>query len=107
MDRALEGIRVIDFSWVIAGPILTRCLGDFGAEVIKIESQTHPDWVRFLPPFKDGKPGINRSGMWANYHCNKYSVSLNINHPKGTDLIKRLVSHADVVVENYVPGTMD
>jgi len=58
---ALEGIRVVDFSWVLAGPALTRYLADYGAEVIKIESTIHPDITRTSPPYRDGKAGLNRS----------------------------------------------
>ncbi|MFC1934272.1 CaiB/BaiF CoA transferase family protein [Chloroflexota bacterium] len=107
MAGALEGIRVIDFSWVMAGPGLTRYLGDFGAEIIKIESSTHPDICRTMPPYKDGKPGLNRSAVWANYNCNKYGVGINLKHPKGVELVKRLISQADAVVENFTPGTME
>jgi benzylsuccinate CoA-transferase BbsF subunit len=107
MEKALEGIRVLDFSWVLAGPTLTRCLGDFGAEVIRIESTTHPDVIRTSPPYKGGKQTMNNSGYWATYNCNKYSANINLNHPKGSELVKRLVVQSDVVVENFIPGTMD
>lgn len=107
MSQALENIRVIDFSWILAGPALTRYLADYGAEVIKIESTVYPDMARTMLPYKDGKPGLNRSGYWANYHANKYGMSLNLNHPKAIDLVKRLISQCDIVVENFVPGTMD
>ena len=107
MEKALEGIRVIDFSWVLAGPTLTRCLGDFGAEVIHIESTTHPDVIRTSPPYKGGKQTINNSGYWATYNCNKYSVNIDLNHPKGSELVRRSVAKSDVVVENFIPGTMN
>ena len=100
MDKALSGLRVIDFSWILAGPALTRYLADYGAEVIKIESTIHPDQVRATPPYKDGKPGLNRSVFWANYNCNKYGMALNLGHPKSPGIIKRLVAEADVVVES-------
>ncbi|MBI4296389.1 MAG: CoA transferase [Chloroflexi bacterium] len=107
MADALEGIRVIDFSWVLAGPAMARYLGDFGAQVIKVESNIHPDVIRTSPPYHEGKPGINRSTYWANYNCNKYSMNINLDHPKGPELAKRLIAHADAVVENFIPGTMD
>ncbi len=107
MAGALDGIRVIDFTWVVAGPTLTRFLADFGAEVIKVESSKHPDSHRTAPPFKDGRPGLNRSAYWANYNCNKYSVSVNLGHSKGPGLVRRLIAQADVVVENLLPGAMD
>lgn len=106
MAGALAGIRVIDFSWVLAGPGLTRYLADYGAEVIKVESSIHPDLIRTTPPYRDDKPGLSRSAFWANYNCNKYSAGINIDHPKGREVVKRLIAHADVVVENFKPGTM-
>ncbi|MDD5127205.1 MAG: CoA transferase [Dehalococcoidales bacterium] len=107
MARALEGIRIIDFTWVLAGPAMTRYLADYGAEVIQVESSTHPDVIRTSPPYHGGKQTMNNSGYWATYHLNKYSASININHPKGPELIKKLVAEADVVVENFIPGTME
>ena len=107
MAGALEGIRVIDFTWVLAGPALTRYLGDYGAEVIKVESNIHPDVIRTSPPYYEGKRGINRSIYWANYNCNKYSMSINLEHPKGPALVKRLVANAEAVGENFIPGVMD
>ncbi len=107
MASALEGLRVVDFSWAIAGPQLTRCLADFGATVIKVESHTHLDLVRTNPPFKDSIPGINRSGYWAGNNVNKYGISLNLNHPKAFDIVKMLIPLADVVIENFSPGTVE
>ena len=57
-------------------------LAHHGAEVIRIESLTRPDELRGIEPFKDGIPGINRSGCYANYNSNKYGIALNLNHPR-------------------------
>ena len=75
MTKALEGIRVIDFSWVLAGPTLTRCLGDFGAEVIHIESTTHPDVIRTSPPYKGGEQTINNSGYCKRFRRGKWAFN--------------------------------
>ena len=104
--QVLEGIKVADFSWVVVGPVVTRCLADFGATVIRIESATTPDILRVSPPFKDNLSGLNRSAYFANYGANKYSLSLNLKHPKGPAVAKRLVAWADVVCESFTPGTM-
>ena len=104
--QVLEGIKVADFSWVVVGPVVTRCLADFGATVVRIESATNPDILRVSPPFKDGLPGLNRSAYFANYNANKYSLSLNLKHPKGPAVARRLVTWADVVCESFTPGTM-
>ena len=105
--QALEGLRVADFSWYIAGPSITMWLAHHGAQVIRIESLTRPDELRGIEPFKDGIPGINRSGCYANYNSNKYGMALNLGHPKGLEVARRIVSWADVAVENFTPGTME
>ena len=104
---ALEGIRIADFSWFAAGPLTTRILSDFGAIVIKLESVEIPDGLRTTPPYKDDIPGLNRSAYFANYNCNKLSISINLRNPDGKRLAERLVMWADVVVENFTPGVMD
>ncbi|MBI2858840.1 MAG: CoA transferase [Chloroflexi bacterium] len=106
MAGALDGIRILDFTWVLAGPATTRYFADYGAEVIKIESHVHPDFIRTTPPYNEGKPGLNRSAYWANYNGNKYGMSIDLDHPKGIELVKRLVPHVDIVAENFKPGTM-
>ncbi len=105
-QQALEGIRVVDFSWYIAGPSIAMWLAHHGAQVIRIESLTRPDELRTIEPFKDGIPGINRSGCYADYNSNKYGMSLNLKHPRGVEVARRLVAWADVAVENFTPGTM-
>jgi len=103
----LTGIRVLDFTWVRAGATGTRFLADFGAEVIKVESAQSPDPIRFGPPFAERKVGINRSGWFNNVNRNKKSIALNMHHPTGVEIAKRLVAASDVVTENFTPGTME
>ncbi len=103
----LQGIRVVDFTWVGVGPMLTRYLGDFGAEVIRIESRTRLDPFRHTPPFVEEKPGIERSGQFLNLNTSKCHVTLNLNHPKACQLARRLVAQADVVVENFTSQVME
>lgn len=102
----MAGVRVVDFCWVTAGPMATRNLADFGAEVIKLESRTRVDLVRGYPPLSEGKTGLNVSGPFNNYNRNKLGITLNIGHPRGRDIVKRLVSISDVVSDNFTPGTM-
>lgn len=106
MSGALEGIRVVDFSWGAAGPIATKLLADYGAEVIRIESIYKPDWLRGVPPNKDGVAGFERSGYYANFNSSKRLISLNMNHPKGRGVFLRLVRIADVVSDNFTPRAM-
>jgi len=99
--KALEGIRVLDLTHAMAGPICTMFLGAMGAEVIKIE----PPWgemTRMFPPLVKGV-----SPYFAFLDRNKKGVTLNLKHPKGLDMFKEMVKKSDVVVENFSPGTMD
>lgn len=105
--NALQGIKVADFSWIIAGPLTGKFLADFGAEVTRIESSTSPDVLRSVWPMKDGIAGIDRSPTFARYNAGKYGVSLNLRHPKGVEVAKRIVAWADIVLENFTPGAME
>ena len=91
---ALDGVRIVDFSWQIAGPTCTRYLGAMGADVIRIESGRRPDpyRARTISYF------INQS---------KKSITLNLSHPQGIQLVKDLASISDVVVENFAPGVIE
>jgi len=103
----LEGLRILDFSWVWAGPICTMVLGDMGAEVIKIESNHRIDNCRVIPPFPEGEGGgVNRGGQFNTYNRNKKSCTLNLSQPGAREIAKKLVSLSDVVVENFSPPVM-
>ena len=103
---AFEGVKVLDFTWIGVGPITTKYLADHGATVIKVESATHPDGVRINAPLKDKLPGTNRSGFFTNFNSSKYGATLNLNHPRGLEIAKRMVQWADVVAESYAPRAM-
>jgi len=99
----LTGIRVLDFTHVLAGPFATMLLGDLGAEIIKIEKPGTGDSVRLSgPPFKNGE-----SAYFVGHNRNKKSVCLDLKTQEGVDLIKRLIREFDVVVENFRPGVME
>lgn len=102
----LAGVKVIDLTWLISGPIACRFLGDHGAEVVKVETNRMPDNIRLTTPFSANISGVNRSTTFANYNAGKYSISLNLNHPRASEVARRLVSWADVVVESFRPGLM-
>tara|TARA_B100002003_G_scaffold251892_1_gene298568 strand:+ start:4077 stop:6611 length:2535 start_codon:yes stop_codon:yes gene_type:complete len=92
----LAGVRVVDFSWVIAGPTCTRILANMGAEVIKVESQRRPD--------------PTRRGGGANFHLlnqSKRSLALNLAAPEGLELAKQLIAVSDVVIENFASGVFE
>lgn len=105
----LEGIKVVDISRVLAGPYCTQILGDLGADVIKIEHPTRGDDTRaWGPPFADRSDGEGH-GESAYFLCvnrNKKSLGLNFQDQRGQEILKRLIKDADVLVENFVPGTL-
>ncbi|KAF9123098.1 hypothetical protein BGX30_001622 [Mortierella sp. GBA39] len=109
---ALDGIRVLDLTRVLAGPYCTQLLGDLGAEVIKIENPRGGDDTRaWGPPFaKNIDPSSSatqESAYFLGVNRNKKSITVNIRTPQGRDLIHDLVKKCDVLVENYVPGKLD
>jgi crotonobetainyl-CoA:carnitine CoA-transferase CaiB-like acyl-CoA transferase len=104
--QVFEGIKVADFAWVIVGPRSTQHLAEHGATVVRIESTTHPETLRMAGPFRENKPGVNRSAFYPRYNTNKYGVSLNLNHPKARDIALKLVEWADIVSESFPPGRM-
>ncbi|MBY6676612.1 CoA transferase [Rhodococcus sp. BP-332] len=102
MTGPLEGIRVLDASTILAGPLVAQILGDFGADVVKIEHPTKPDGMRGHGLDKDGHPL-----WWTMVSRNKRGMTLNLGKPEGADVFRKLVADADVVVENFRPGTLE
>ncbi|HWO94704.1 MAG TPA: CoA transferase [Dehalococcoidia bacterium] len=107
LELPLAGIRVLDFGTTVAGPTAARHLSDYGAEVIKIESEVHPDTLRVGAPYAEGKPGINRSGYFAVYNAGKLSFALNLRIPESHAILRMLVERSDIVIETFRPGVMD
>ncbi|MBI3954135.1 MAG: CoA transferase [Chloroflexi bacterium] len=103
----LEGVRVVDFCWAGVGPMTTRHLADFGAEVIKVESMTRVEVCRRAGPHRSAPPDQDSSTQFGNYNSNKLSVSINVKHPEGVELIKRLLRVADVVTDSFSGGVME
>jgi benzylsuccinate CoA-transferase BbsF subunit len=102
-----EGIKIADFTWWIAGPLTTKTFADYGATVVTIESAKKPGGLRVSMPFKDNKPGLDRSGFFAYFNANKYSLSLDLATPQGREIARKLISWADIVAENFSPGVME
>lgn len=102
----LQGLKVVDFSWSIAGPVIAKHLADFGATVVHVESHTRPDVTRTIRPFKDGIPHVDRAGIFNVLNTSKLSLSVNLNNKKGRELASRAIKWADVLVESYTPKTM-
>lgn len=103
--EALSGIRVLDFSHVIFGPIAARMLADYGAEVIKLELPFYGDLWR--PATYWGKYWKHSNPIWHNITKNKYFISVNLQLKQSKDLIYQMAEKADVVIENFAPGTAD
>jgi benzylsuccinate CoA-transferase BbsF subunit len=119
--KMLEGLKVVDFTTVIAGPFITKTMAAHGAEVIKIESRTHPDLWRGGMFSRNRKQAMAMSGMvpddlkpfspWMNtgvafgfWNTGKQSIALDLAKPKAVELAKQLVARADIVVENFAGG---
>jgi crotonobetainyl-CoA:carnitine CoA-transferase CaiB-like acyl-CoA transferase len=107
--KALEGIRFLDLTRILAGPYCSMLFADLGAEVIKIEPPGG-EIIRDNPPrVQQGKGGPHersRSGYFLSLNRNKFGITLNLKHPKAVAIFKDLVKIADVVLENYAPGVM-
>nr|XP_058972801.1 succinate--hydroxymethylglutarate CoA-transferase-like isoform X3 [Pocillopora verrucosa] len=103
MRGPLSGVRVLDMTRILAGPFTTMLLGDLGAEIIKIEKPESGDDTRsWAPPFCE-----NESTYFLSINRNKKSIAVNIKDPKGTEIVRKLASKCDVLVENYLPGKLD
>ncbi len=104
--QPFSGVKIADFSWNATGPIATKALALHGATVVRVESNVRHDLSRFAPPYAGGETGVNRSTFWTEFNINKYGMSLNLNHPKSRDVVKRLVAWADIVAESFRVGQM-
>jgi len=104
MAGALDGLRVVDLTRVVAGPLCTQMLGDLGADIAKVERRGDGDDLRALgPPFV---PGSEDSTYFVSLNRNKRSVSVDFARPEGAAILKRMVARADVLIENFRPGTL-
>jgi benzylsuccinate CoA-transferase BbsF subunit len=107
-SRPFEGINILDFTWAATGPHSLNPLAFFGATIIKVESRGKFDGLRTLGPFKDGIADPEHSYSFAYSQSGKrYNVTLNLSHPKGMEIIKKLIKWADIVADSYSTGTME
>lgn len=104
--KVFDGLKVVEFTWVVAGPWVGKYLAENGAEVIRIETGPRPDLFRFAAPYKDNIPGPDRAPMAAIFNNDKMGITLDLRHPKGLEVARKLIARADVLVENYTPGTL-
>ena len=102
----LNHIRVLDLSRILAAPYCTQLLGDYGAEIIKIEQPDSGDGTRAWGPPWVGEGDARQSAYFLSANRNKKSVTVNMKSPAGIDLLKALVGKCDVLIENFLPGTL-
>nr|WP_090447255.1 CaiB/BaiF CoA-transferase family protein [Pseudomonas benzenivorans] len=102
MDKPLQGIRVIELGQLIAGPFAAKMLADFGAEVIKVEAPGSGDPLRKWRLLHEGT-----SVWWAAQSRNKRSLTLDLRQPEAQEVVRRLIAEADVLIENFRPGTLE
>jgi CoA:oxalate CoA-transferase len=102
----LNGVVVLDITRVVAGPFCSMLMADLGATVIKVEHPEDPDYARSFPPFVSGSDK-QFSAFFAQFNRNKLGITLDMKRPAGKELLKKLVRRADVLVENFRPGTME
>lgn len=104
----LAGVRVLDFSWALVGSITTKTLGDLGAEVIKVESRGRPCLSRLDVQVSASRAGNFDDKPWfAHLNSSKMSLAIDLKRPEAREIIDPLIDWADIVVENFSPGTMD
>ena len=103
---ALGDVRVLDFTWLAAGPWATRLLADFGATVVKVESSARIDAMRVLPPFIDGQHDLDAGGGFQSSAAGKLSLDLDLKNPAAREIVLDLVRWADVLTESFSPRAM-
>jgi benzylsuccinate CoA-transferase BbsF subunit len=102
----LAGVRVLDLGWTWAGPYGTMILTDLGADVVKVESSRRIDVLRWSGAFSDGVRDFERGGYYSACNRGKQSVSIDLKHPQGRELVLRLAARCDVAIENFSPGVL-
>jgi benzylsuccinate CoA-transferase BbsF subunit len=107
VPQAVSGLKVLEFGGYAAGPHIGKLLANFGASTVHVESRARPDGFRVqYPPFKDNRPGYNRSGCFAFFNDSKYSVTVDLKKPQGVVLAQRMAQWCDLIIENMRPGVM-
>ncbi len=100
------GIHVLDFTWYAVGPVTTKYLADYGADVVRIESAARLDGLRLAPPWKDAQPGVNNSQFFASFNSSKRGLALDMSKPRAREIFMKMLPWADVVTESFTPKTL-
>ncbi len=105
--QPLAGVRIVDFTWAIAGAFATRLLADLGADVIKLESENRLDPIRHIGPQPTDVVSLDTNGVFQDCGAGKRAVTLNVDTSEGQELARQLIATADVVTANYTPDRLD
>ena len=105
--RPLDGMKVLDFMWAIAGPMTSRILADYGATVIRVESGSHIDACRTMRPYVGGKPDIDQSSLFHACNASKLMLAIDLSKPEARPVIEDLVAWSDIVCESFAPGKFE
>jgi crotonobetainyl-CoA:carnitine CoA-transferase CaiB-like acyl-CoA transferase len=100
------GLKVLDLSWVVAGPVIGRALADFGATVVRVESSTRVETARHMPPFYGEGPGPENSALYVTWNAGKLGTTVDLSTERGREVVRRLADWSDVVLESFSPGQM-
>jgi crotonobetainyl-CoA:carnitine CoA-transferase CaiB-like acyl-CoA transferase len=103
-DLPLTGLKVLDLSWVVAGPVIGRALADFGATVIRVESSARVETARLVPPFYGGIPDPRNSALYVTWNCGKLGITVDLSTERGREIVRQLAGWSDVVLESFSPG---
>jgi crotonobetainyl-CoA:carnitine CoA-transferase CaiB-like acyl-CoA transferase len=102
----LDGLKVLDLTWVVAGPVIGRALADFGATVVRVESSTRVETARHMQPFYGGVPGPENSALYITWNAGKLGITVDLRTERGREVVRRLAGWSDVVLESFSPGQM-
>lgn len=106
-EQILSDIKVLDLTWYIAGAYCTKIFADYGAEVIKVERPGEGDPARMMKPFLNDDPHPDKSLLFSHLNLNKLGITLSLKTGQGMEILKELIKNADILVENFSPGTME
>jgi crotonobetainyl-CoA:carnitine CoA-transferase CaiB-like acyl-CoA transferase len=104
--RPVEGLKVLDLAWVVAGPAIGRSLADYGATVVRVESSVRIETARLMGPYPGGVPDPQRCALYDTYNAGKFGLALDLNKEAGREVVRALVQWADVLIESFAPGQM-
>lgn len=105
-EAALEGLKVMDLAWVVAGPVIGRALADFGATVVRVESRRRIETARLMGPFPGGKADPEHSALYDNCNANKLGLTLDLSTAEARAVAQDLATWSHVVIESFMPGQM-